>query len=77
MARVAVPLLLAFIALLVLIGTQRTRNQELLSSQRNRIGQYQELVDEIYDVAFDAADVDPSSELIIMRINDFKKKELH
>jgi len=76
--RAAIPLLIGFIAVLVfagwMISTRRTRRQELLSSQHDRIGQYQELVNEIYDIAFDGADVDPSAELIIMKISDFNKK---
>lgn len=81
MARfIAVPLLLAFIALLVFIGwsmsTRQKRREEQLGQLTRELMRKDELLEEVYDIAFEAVDVDPSAELIIMRINDFRKKEL-
>jgi len=77
--RVAVPLLLAFIALLVFIGwsvsTRRARRSDLIARQRERISDHDALLYEIYDIAFDAADVDPSSELILMKISEFRRQK--
>jgi hypothetical protein len=78
--RLATVLLLAFVAMLVFIGwvvtTRRSRRANIEAEQRARIKQYQELVSEVADIASGATDVDPSAELIFMRISDFRKKEL-
>ena len=77
---IAVPLLLAFIALLVFIGwsvsTRRKRREDSLKSVQHELAQSQAVLEEVFDIAFEAADVDPSAELIIMKINEFRKKEL-
>jgi hypothetical protein len=78
--RLAAVLLVGFIALLVFfyaMSSSRTRRKnELLSSQRERIGQYQNLMNSIEDIARPATDIDPSAALILMEINRFKQKEL-
>jgi hypothetical protein len=78
--RLAAVLLVGFIALLVFfyaMSSRRThRKNELLSSQRERIGQYQNLMNSIEDIARPATDIDPSAALILMEINRFKQKEL-
>jgi type II secretory pathway pseudopilin PulG len=85
--RLAAVVLIGFIAALVFVGwlitQRRARNAELLSSQRARIGEYQERVqryqgvlDKIQEIAQPATDIDPSAELILMEITRFKQKEL-
>lgn len=80
MIRFAPFLLIAFLALLgfaaFAMTRRRVRHQELLSSQRHRIGEYQTLVAEIEAIARPATDIDPSAELILMEITKFKQKEL-
>ena len=82
MIRLAPVLLIGFIALLGFIyamsARRSQRKNELLSSQRERIGQYQDLVTEIQSIAKGATDVDPSAELILMEIRRFNtnQKEL-
>jgi len=76
--RLATVLLMAFVAVLVFIGwlitTRRARRADLDAEQRARIKQYQELVNEIHEIAAGATDVDPSAALIDMRISDFRKE---
>jgi hypothetical protein len=60
----------------VMAQMRRARREELLSSQRYRIGQYQTLVNEIHDIARNALDVDPSAALIDIQITKFKQREL-
>ena len=78
--RLAVTLVIGFVALLVFIyamSARRGRRQnELLSSQRERILDYQVLLDEIHSVAKQAIDVDPSAALIDMTITKFKQREI-
>jgi type II secretory pathway pseudopilin PulG len=78
--RLAAVLLVGFIATLVFLyamsARKTRRTNELLSSQRERIEQYQDLVGDIQTIARGATDIDPSAELILMEIRNFKKKEL-
>lgn len=78
--RIAVVLLLAFVAVLLFVGwaieTRRARSRASLSRQRDRIGQYQALVDEVHSIARQSLAIDPSAALIDMTISSFKQKEL-
>lgn len=80
--RLAAVFVVGFIALLVFVyavyATRSRRKNELLSSQRERIEQYQDLIGDIQTLAKEATDVDPSAELILMEIRKFKinQKEL-
>ena len=78
--RIAVVLLLAFVAALMfvawLIETRRSRHRALLRAQREQIGQYQTLVDEVHSIARQSLTIDPSAALIDMTISSFKQKEL-
>lgn len=78
MARVAIPLLLAFIALLVfagwIVGTRRNRRETELNELRHEVTQYEALVEVVHNLAKDSLDIDPSAQLIDMTITKFKKE---
>lgn len=80
MTRVAVPLLLAFVALLVFIyvitDRRRTRAKELAVAHADQITALNVLVHDIQKLAREASDVDPSAALIDHMIQDYKTKEL-
>lgn len=63
---IAVCLLLAFVAVLV----ARDRN---VKRQRQELRQTRELIHAIYVIASQNRDIDPSAELIIMKINTYEK----
>lgn len=79
--RIAALWLFAFIAVLIfaltwrVISNNRDRKAKKIFSNEN--WQYAKLVSEIYDIARDAASVDPSAQLIMMKIDDTLYKMEH
>ena len=71
---IGLAVVLSFIA--AMVHTRRARQQELLSSQRERIGNLQDAIAEVRSIASNAVDVDPSAALIISLLNEKERKAL-
>ena len=73
--RLALVLLVGFIAVLVFIGwliaTQRSRRHAELARLRAELLDYERLLFDIRVICNNSRDVDPSAELILMTIRDY------
>ncbi len=78
MIRAAVPILLAFVALLVFVYAITSRRRKRIAKDAEdlllQLGEQDELLASIQQIARDAADVDPSAALIDQIIKDFHRK---